>query len=177
MIKRLLLVAAVVSGLQGCGGGGGSAKAQNAELTPQEKILQLEDKGLIPKLERGDTLSGLDGNSNGVRDDIDAYIQRSFQKAEQQAAATQTAKALQRSLVIDVADPLAVKSVDIELARGIHCIYSKFKNSPGEKTAARVVGELEAITTNTKARLRAYLGFSKALDGTVTAQPRGESCE
>ena len=37
--------------------------------------------------------------------------------------------------------------------------------------------ELEGVTTNTKARLLAYLAYNKALDGTSSSLPVGDTCE
>lgn len=35
----------------------------------------------------------------------------------------------------------------------------------------------EKLTANTEFRARAYLAYHKALDGTVSSQPRGDTCD
>ncbi len=52
--------------------------ASSDAVAPQpalrEQIAQLEKSGQIPSLDRTNTLLGIDANNNGVRDDIEAYI-------------------------------------------------------------------------------------------------------
>ncbi len=146
--------------------------------TAKEQLMAIEASGAIPKLERGNTLLGTDANANGVRDDVEAILTSNYTSSIQLAAAMQTAKAMQNALTVDTADIPAVKAVDREISRGINCIYSKFDGANGSKQPAQVAQELEAITTaSTKQRLLAYLQFNKALDGTSSALPEGETCE
>ena len=147
---RKLLIASLVTAVPGCGGGGGSG-GSNTETpkTPKEQVSALETSGFIPQLDRGTSLTG--------------------------SAALQTAKALQHALVVNLTDATAVKAVDRQISYGINCIYKRFAdNSP---PPARVTQELESVTTNTKERLLAYLQFNKALDGTSSALPQGDTCE
>lgn len=37
--------------------------------------------------------------------------------------------------------------------------------------------DLEAMTTNTKKRLLAYLAYNKARSGTVSTMPKGDTCD
>ena len=82
---------------------------------------------------------------------------------------------MQHALVVNLTDATAVKAVDRQISYGINCIYKRFAdNSPHP---ARVTQELESVTTNTKEKLLAYLQFNKALDGTSSALPQGDTCE
>ncbi|WP_326526464.1 hypothetical protein [Dokdonella sp.] len=173
---RKLLIASLVTAVPGCGGGGGSG-GSNTETpkTPKEQVSALETSGFIPQLDRGTSLTGSDANSNGVRDDIETFIAKTYSTEPRRAAALQTAKALQHALVVNLTDATAVKAVDRQISYGINCIYKRFAdNSPHP---ARVTQELESVTTNTKERLLAYLQFNKALDGTSSALPQGDTCE
>jgi len=178
-----LLVAAAVLLLSGCSGGsggsegsGGGAPATTGQ-TPKEKIATLEASGAIPKLDRSSTISGIDANANGVRDDIEAYITSNYTVAPQKAAAIQTAKAVQATLLVDTTNITAVKEANIKLSKAVHCTYLRFDGSNSSKTPAQVSQEIESMTTNTKERLKAYLNFNKALDGTSWAMPEGDTCE
>ncbi len=139
--------------------------------------MALETSGATPERDRGNTLMGTDVNANGVRDDVEAIIDSQYPSSIQRAAAMQTAKALQNALTVDKTDAPAVKAVDREISRAIDCVYSRFDGANGAKQPAQVVQELEAITTNTKERLLAYLQFNKALDGTSSARPEGHAAQ
>jgi len=144
--------------------------------TPRERLIELEESGAIPKLERGDTLTGTDANANGVRDDIEAFIALNY-KTDTQHAAMQMARALQNALTADKTNMQAIEAVSLEISRGINCIYSKFDGAEETTHPAQVAHELEAITTNTKQRLLAYFEFNEALDGTSSTLPEGDTCE
>ncbi|CZF85816.1 hypothetical protein [Grimontia marina] len=167
--------------LVGCGGDndgstGNSPPSDNPNGS-SNAILQLEQKGEIPKLERGTDLMGSDQNNNGVRDDIDSFIGRSYPVPNQQAAATQSAKAFQQTLAVDKSDILAVKAANQTLSRALNCLFDQFDGENGTIGPARVSLEIKSATFNTKLRLLEYLTFSEALDGTSWALPVGDTCE
>lgn len=186
---KMVLVASLVGSIVACGGGdgnssggggggggGGTPSGPGVTQTPAEKIAALESSGEIPKLERGPDISGPDSNTSGVRDDIESLLAAEYTGARL-AAAMQTARAFQKALLVDIEDINAVKVVDREISRGINCIYSHFDGADGSKQPGQVTQELESMTANTKDRLLAYLKYNKALDGTSSALPEGDTCE
>lgn len=182
MVKKIIIVS-IIGMLTGIGTLAGCRDKNNDEIvagsakSPKEQLIALESSGAIPKLERGNTLLGTDANSNGIRDDIETIITSNYKSNPQRAAAMQMAKAMQKALTVNKANIAEVKVVDREISRSINCIYSKFDDATGSKAPAQVGAELEAITANTKQRLLAYLQFNKALDGTSSALPDGDTCE
>ena len=146
-------------------------------LAPKEQLAALENSGAIPKLERGNTLQGIDANGNGVRDDVEAYINANYTMPLQRAAALQAAKAFQATLLVDPSNVQAAKVTASRVIDGLNWIFSRFDGAPATKDPSQVSKELEAITTNTKQRLLAYLAYNKALDGTSSALPEGDTCE
>ena len=121
-------------------------------------------------------IAGPDANNNGVRDDVEAYINTRYLVAPQKAAVLQLARSFQKQLLVNKTDKPAVKLSLLAGAYAVHCVYSKFDgNSPFQPSA--VVEEIESVTTNTKARLLAYRAFSKAADGTTLTIPERDSCE
>ena len=165
--------------LGACGGGSSTPRASSPNNldSPKAKILALEESGAIPKLERGPTLEGIDANGNGIRDDIDAYIERNYSTEPQRRAARQLAANLQKTLLVNKADRAALNQVEMEGGRAVHCIFLRFGGANGSKHPAAVSQELESVTANTKDRLKAYLAYSKAMDGTVMSLPEGDTCE
>lgn len=164
--------------LAGCGGGGtaGNTGGTASSRTPQEEIAWLEASGELPVLEREPTLGGIDANDNGVRDDIERYIEKKYVEPAQRKAAMQTARAYQQMLLVDKSDAVALENVSGTGFRAIVCLNRIFSgNDVANSSLVRT--DIKAITTNTKQRLLAYLAYNKAHDGSVSRLPEGETCE
>jgi len=150
---------------------------------PDDKptVGSLEASGQIPKLDRSDDLLGPDTDNNDIRDDIDQYIATHFTTSSEVSAAQQAAKATQRvltpNLASDDTNGTKARQVNQEISRATACIYSVFGEQGSSTEPAAASEELEAITFNTAARLKAYMDFAKALDGTSWSLPEGNSCE
>ena len=139
------------------------------ELSVANKIRKREDDGVIPKLNRDDTLAGEDNDKNGIRDDIDKYISEHYPEPQKSEAAIQLAKSFQEALLSDKSDMQKLKEIDIRSMRAVNCA--------GDLDMIGSVEELESLISNTKIRLLEYLKYSKALDGTVASLPEGDTCE
>jgi hypothetical protein len=163
--------------------GGGNSGTNNAlspsvpTQTPKEQVAALEASGAIPNLDRSVSPNGVDVNLNGVRDDIEAFLLTNYPSTIERVAATQFASAVQAAVSVNKADTEAVKTISIRMSRAVNCIYSKFGAKGSTKRPAAVVDEVRSLSTNTKTRLLAYLAYSKALDGTSTSLPEGDTCE
>ncbi|HIF9187351.1 hypothetical protein [Photobacterium damselae] len=146
-------------------------------VTDQDKIDDLTESNQIPNLDRSDELLGVDDDNNGIRDDIDAFIEFHYKDEKQKKAVKQLAGSLQKTLVADTSDIINVKKLNRDNTRAINCIFSRFSDVTIDKSPEQVTQEIESITSNTKARLIAYLAFNSALDGTSWAIPEGDTCE
>ncbi|MDZ4281902.1 MAG: hypothetical protein U1C04_14180 [Hydrogenophaga sp.] len=166
---------ALALALTGCGGGGGTGSAP--ALTPQEHVAQLEASGALPKLERTDTIAGIDANANGVRDDIEQYIEKKYTVPAEGAAAMQMARAYQPMLLVDTNDLAALDEVAAAAMRGVHCVSLVYPSVERFTEGHRMAMEIEALTTNTKPRLLAYLAYNKARSGAVSRLPEGDTCD
>lgn len=167
---------AIASALAACGGGGGTGDSASA-LTPKEQIAQLEASGALPTLERGDSIAGTDANANGVRDDIERYLETRYTTPAERAAAMQMARAFQQMLLVDKHDAVALDAVSELGSRAIVCGSSVFAGPDASVELSRMTTTLESMTTNTKFRLLAYLGYNKARSGSVSTMPKGASCD
>lgn len=127
-------------------------------------------------LDRSDDIVGPDTNSNGVRDDIDAYIDRVYTQPKQHAAAIQVAKVIQKEIQVDKLDDNAIRKLHVESARAINCLFEQSEISDDENPSVVAEG-ITSRTTNTKQRLLAYLTFSKASSGMVLSDVSGDTCE
>ena len=164
--------------LAGCSDGAGPAVQTTPEPTPQQKVAQLEASGQLPPLERLPLVGGIDANRDGVRDDIALHIENTYSDPVQRRAAMQVARAYQNQLLVDKSDFVALQAASEQMMRAIACVDGHaFSGVNKRREATRVLDELEAMTTNTKERLQAYLAYNKARSGSVSVQPDGEVCE
>lgn len=178
MFKKILLGTLCSIALSACGSENDSSlnSEPSKPLTQAETMQKLEDDGKIPKLERTDSVAGIDNDKNGIRDDIDAYILKNYPIETQRKAVNQFAKSFQAYLVTDTKDSIVVKEVSNENTRAMTCVFSKFNNSDIGPNGS-VVQEIISLTTNTKKRLLAYHEFNDALDGTVISIPQKDYCD
>lgn len=147
------------------------------ELSDAEKIQALEERGILPKLDRSDSLAGVDANNNGVRDDIEAYLEQHYSmlETEKYQAIMQTARAFQQKVLVDKTDAIKVREIARQGSRALNCLSNQFRFE--RSTFYSVDEKIESMTSNTKARLKAYLAFSKALDGAALTLPSGDTCD
>ncbi len=166
---------ALALALTGCGGGGSTGSAP--ALTPQEQVAQLEASGVLPTLERTDSIAGIDANANGVRDDIDQHIEKKYTVPADRAAAMQMARAYQQMLLVDKRDTVALDAVSEIGSRAIVCGSLVFAGPAGSVEFSQMVTLLESMTTNTKVRLLAYVAYNGARSGSVSTMPQGDTCD
>lgn len=120
MKKRLVISLLSIWLLIACGN-----DSDQKELILAQKIAKMEGSDELPSLERTDTVEDIEADKNGIRDDIDEYIKKTYQIEEQQKAVIQYAKSLQASLLVDTEDKIAVKAIINDKTRAISCISVK----------------------------------------------------
>jgi hypothetical protein len=124
---------------------------------------QLEASGQLPQLERLPLVGGVDADNDGVRDDIADHIRKTYTDPVQYRAAMQVARAYQNQLLVDKHDHIALQAASEQMMRAIACVgRHAFSGEANRSARNRVFNELEAMTTNTKERLQAYLAYNKA---------------
>ncbi|MCL1962086.1 MAG: hypothetical protein FWG56_10015, partial [Desulfovibrionaceae bacterium] len=138
------------------------------------QIAQLERQGGYPTLDRSASIAGPDANQNGVRDDIEAWINTLDVTEPQRKALMQEAKVLQQTLLIDLTDKAAIQRSGEELEASGKCGGDRF--TPYE-AFAKLSDKIEAMTANTRQRAERYMQYNKAASGSVTESPRGDTCE
>lgn len=136
---------------------------------------EIKQSGYLPKLNRDRDIEGPDVNQNGIRDDIDLYIEKNFINMEQRQAVKQLAMVLQESLLLDTSQQYPLRKIAFEKSRAIGCIYERFSQDTLYKPS-NVVQHVITVTTNTKQRFKAYLAFSKAMDGKSITLPNENLC-
>lgn len=177
MLKRFLVGVFCTVALSAYGSEGKALVPLIKETSNQHQtLLKLEDKVMNSKLDRSDSVAGVDKDHNGIRDDIDTYISKNYVNEEQRKAVNQYAKSLQAYLTTDITDEVAVQEASNQNTRAMSCVFEKFNKSDNGPNGS-IVEEIGSITTNTKKRLVAFYKFNSALDGLVITLPKGDFCD
>lgn len=158
--------------LAGCGAG--SSLEPLSEPSIGARIEQLERSGVLPTLDRSDSLEGPDANGNQVRDDIEQWIAAQGLTPPQQKAALQVARGLQLTLLADTADRQDLQRSGDRTMGAISCLHDRFKDS---MAASNMLYKIEAITMNTRARVMRYIAYNKARSGSTTTLKNEDTCE
>lgn len=141
--------------------------------TLAEQIKTLEDSGAYPKLDRSADLKGPDQNANGVRDDVEAWINAQSISDVQKKAAVQIAQTFQSALFVDLTDKAALQADGDANSAASNCMFEAFnKDTTAER---KLINKLVAITFNTKERTMRYIAYNKALSGMSFRMPFGEN--
>jgi len=175
MLKKLLLASMCMFALSACGGENDSNINKTSQVNnPKDLFQKLEDEGKLPKLDRSDSILGSDLNNNGIRDDVDQYIQKTYLDPEKRKSVNQYAQNTQAKLAVDPNDKLAVKRVSLESARALTCVYDFYEDGLGPN--GEIHEDIFSVTYNTKKRLKAYYDYDEAVSGSVLSIPTKDYC-
>ena len=183
------LVALVALSLAGCDGGSSgsqtsSSGSSSASPTPtptssstslEQRLAELEAQGKLPVLDRSASVTGPDANGNGVRDDVESYINSRPITDVQKRAELQLAKAFQNTLIVDVHNDAALAAASDGTMRAIHCLFDTFgQDSPTSPQGAFY--DVQEATLNTRQRLSAHMKYNDAQNGATSTLPKGNTC-
>lgn len=138
------------------------------------QIKTLEDNGTIPKLDRSADIKGPDVNNNGVRDDIDAWIATLPITEVQKKAAIFDAQVMQKTLLVDLNDKVALQKIGDEGMLSTACMGDAYM--PDRRESYKLSAKIEAMTANTKERAKQYILYNNARSGSSTKYPNSYTC-
>lgn len=175
IMKNTIATLLVGMSLAACGGGTTTPAAETA--TGSQKIAELEKSGQLPILDRTETLTGIDADKNGIRDDIDRHIESTYSSPREKASAQEFARAIQNTLTIDASIRQQADMAAAQITKAMSCRSAAFADDR-HSTGSEMVYKIEALTANTKQRMKKYLAFNKAMDGSVIELDSGDQfCE
>ncbi len=158
--------------LTACGGGSHLGGESSAPLATAAASTPPQARDT---LDRSSTLTGADTNNDGIRDDINKWIEAQGLTAPQQKAVAQLARAFQEVLLVDANDRAAARAAAEKDGNAIDCVFLAFK--PDAEQAGRIASQIEAITANTKERASRYIKFNTALGGMAFTMPDEPTCD
>ncbi len=186
-----VLIVLLCGALTACGGGGGSSESAPAASPPSSPppsggndqqpaatidslVADAEADGRITVFDRSDDIAGGDVDDNGIRDDIESYIDSFSLPADRAAAARQVARSLQSALLTDIADADGLRSASLAMRRAVSCLAQR---SSEALEVNELVRALEAATANTRQRTDRYVAYNEALSGEVLRLPDVNACD
>ena len=169
-----LLVVAMISACGGDSKGRASvAGGAPAAINFSEAFTRLEKSGQLPILDRSDSLAGPDINANGVRDDIERYIDGKPDTPAQKNSLKALSRSLSRAMTVDTKDPNALREVANSINLAVTCMHKTYPSD----VASPKGDEIEKLTVNTRARYGAYMKFNAAMNGSVMKGLKGVKCD
>ncbi|MDP9043245.1 MAG: hypothetical protein M3O01_00410 [Pseudomonadota bacterium] len=161
--------------LSACGSGGSSAIQPRTPSTSISQALSAgEASGSLPIQDRNDTIAGTDADRNGIRDDIDRYINSLPDSEQEKKALRQDAAAIQATVVEDISNDSIRAKVASNIMKSTSCVGDTY-GRPATRGRNRSK-EIEKLTINTPLRRQAYSKFNQAMSGSVTSMPAGDNC-
>lgn len=168
-----LVVIAAGWALAACGGGGSSSTPELKANSVNEALTKMEAANVTPALDHSASVAGTDANANGVRDDVDRYIDSKPDAANQKASLRMMSKALGTAMVATPSDSNQRRQATNDLNNAVACIWSRY---PAD-VADRMVQDMRKVTVNTRERYDAYMAYNAAMEGSVVKLPKEVSCD
>ena len=139
-----------------------------------DAILTIEASGQVPTLDRSSSLSGPDSNADGVRDDVERYIDSLPDTTAEKASLRQVSRALTSAMLIGTGDANSseLRDTSLSVADAVNCIWTTY-NDDSANEKFRVVRK---ITVNTPERLSAYLHYNNMVSGRSMRLPKADTC-
>jgi hypothetical protein len=148
-LKLFGIAALLLLGLSACG-----VQENPTSETQSPKVLP-PDPGAAGRL----TVEGIDSDEDGVRDDVQIFIDSTWADPATRAACTQLSKAFQDFLIAGSDQPTALAAA-VSLNQAIDCVYAV---DPGD--FGGIVDRVEAVLVNTELRTRAYVRAGAVISG------------
>lgn len=167
--------------LSACGSGGGGGNSGQYPSTPHGgqtvagAIIAVEASGASPLLDRSNSIAGTDTDADGVRDDIEAYIDSLTGTAAQKGALRQASEAISDAMVVaaSAVDETALREASTDISNAVHCIWITYSQG----VANNKVADIRKLTVNTRERFEAYAEYNNLVSGFALRLPKGDTCD
>lgn len=121
------------------------------------------------------TLTGIDSNDNGVRDDVDIWINRVGKTYNERMALREKAKTLNKLLIAcDNNDPKAVRDLENKSTGDTGCITFVFLRTPGIEEEGEILYKI--IQNNNKRNCSSYYSTNSSTSAFYNNKKTYEYC-
>ncbi|WP_166256189.1 hypothetical protein [Marinobacter salicampi] len=170
---RIALLVALSVMVTGCGDIDLDASPEKRADNATEAFHILEKEGVLPKLDRSDSLVGIDADDDGIRDDIETFIEQKSVPEPQKEGLRTFARGMQDIQAADQITPEIAGSITDTYSAEYFCLTA-FSDNMDEML--RIFSEVEAFTANTPKRAERYLEYTEAMDGRNMSLPSSSRC-
>lgn len=120
-------------------------------------------------------LKGIDGDRNGIRDDIDAMITTKYSGTPAQR---DVAKRLARTMqvLLESQTPQEASMNYQPVSKALGCMFLRLKGNDSSKMYA-MLRDIEAILKNTRERFRHYWNVNKMISRSTLSITPNETCD
>ncbi|MBI2520137.1 MAG: PKD domain-containing protein [Bdellovibrio sp.] len=142
----------------------------DVESTPQSMVIRVHTPSVSDPGTAGETtLEGIDSNQDGIRDDVERFIDEYFGENSNKRLAMRQAAVTLDQIVKSNADVAVAQPLFVQLDLDTRCVISQFADSSDKWMNAIQV--LKQKTFNTEERFGVYLNLSENLDIASIAAP------
>ena len=139
-----------------------------------DALNRLEANQQIPTLDRSTSLLGPDVDGNGVRDDIDRYVEGLPDTSLQKGSLRQMSKAIAQAMQSGGNGTSSdMRAASTAIGSAVHCIWDRYD----AVSANNKVKTIKQLTVNTLTRLDAYERYNTSRSGSSSRLPRGDTCD
>lgn len=167
MFKHAILLSLLLS-LTACSGGGSKSTTNTTSPTSPNGTAAL----LPPepdRIENNKTLEGIDSDGDGVRDDVQRLIFKTYTSTVKRALSLAYAKETRKKYISPPSTTQEARKMVEQIHKVADCIYSKKGMSFDDRSA--LIDLLVASHADTSARMKAYLSFDRLLHGESFSLP------
>lgn len=145
--------------------------------TPSEAFDRLEAQGLMPKLDISEGIIANDSDNNGIRDEIEIYINQKESTTQQQKTQQLKLASYIQEVMLVQASGVMTASTQNDFKNKMLDIVVCLSDSYGDSVEAhKALKELESMTANTKERATAYHEYNAFRNGSVSRLPTTVVC-
>ena len=124
--------------------------------------------------DKSDSISGIDADNNGIRDDIDKFIVEQYNSEEDRSAVRQIARNTQSKLLLtNPAEAEDIKSIYDRQVKATACLGVR-RDSSESSVYEGTIKDILQITLNTDLREKAYRDYGRMI-GTLRVKFPEES--
>ncbi len=173
-MRLTLIVLPLAIGLVAGCSGDTSTPRSGAPTAPAAAALASSSQ-FVDQLDRSSSLAGVDANKDGIRDDINRWLETQTFTELQKKAVINLARSSQQTLLVDTQDKTAVRAAAQKDAVAMDCLYATF--DPKSSRPREIVSQVEAMTANTQERTTQYIRYNEALGGMAFELTPTTACE
>ena len=126
--------------------------------------------------DRSSSLLGLDADRNGVRDDIQEYIDGLELTDQQRYFVGNYAASKQKLFLVDLDDSDAVLAYTLDLSQNMYCVLLQFNDPDDTLVSHKLIEKISKKTLNTKKRKMVSEKFDNATPLVMYIDSHADKC-